>query len=392
MKITRIAPVVVASPPHRNWIFVKVETDTPGLWGWGEATLEWKTKGMIGCLEDVSSMVIGHDPRNISAITELLTKAAFWPLGIYGLTAVSAIEQALWDIKGKDLGVPVWQLLGGKVRDRVRVYTHLGSGSVAIDLEKRDISNYCESAAELASIGYNAVKCLPVPFTHHNVELPAVRHTEKLATKLRESLGEDVDLLLDFHGRPASVDAALAYIQAVAPARPMFVEEPIPPGNTQAMALVAHKSQVPIATGERLLTHAEFNDLCSSNAVGYIQPDLCHCGGLTIGQQIAATAATHHIGVCPHNPTGPVAGAVGLHFAVATPNFVILEEMAGMTPWYNDVILGGIERSDGYWNVPTAPGLGIDIDEKEAAKHPFQQETFAGLNARIARDGTMANW
>ena len=392
MKITRVTPLVVAAPPHRNWIFVKVETDQPGLHGWGEATLEWKTRGVIGCIEDLAPMVIGRDPRDITRLLEVLTKAAFWPMGIYGLTAMSAIEQALWDIRGKELGVPVWSLLGGKVRDRVRVYTHLGTGHIPINRKTRDIGGYRDSAAELKQRGYDALKFVPVPYTHYDADRREVRHTGRMLEAVREAVGDDVDILLDFHGRPASIQAAMAYIDAVSPVGPMFVEEPVQPGDPAAMRMIADRAGCPIATGERLLTHKEFEDLCNLKAVTYVQPDLCHCGGLTIGRQIAATAAASYIGVAPHNPMGPIAGVVGLHFGVAVPNFVILEEASGMVPWYDEVVDSPIRRTGSYWEIPTRPGLGDEINEEEARKHPFEQEQFGGLEAVVARDGTMANW
>ena len=227
MKIAQIRTVVVAAPPHRNWVFVKVETDQPGLYGWGEATLEWKTRGVVGTVEDLVPILIGQDPRDITRTLELLVRTAFWPLGVIGLTAVSAIEQALWDIKGKDLGQPVWALLGGKVRDRVRVYTHIGAGKVKIRRHSRDIVSYSELTSELREQGYTAVKTGPVPYTHYDYDLREVKHTAKLLEALRDTAGEEMDILLDFHGRPFSPRAALAYIDAVSPARPMFVEEPI---------------------------------------------------------------------------------------------------------------------------------------------------------------------
>jgi galactonate dehydratase len=220
-----------------------------------------------------------------------------------------------------------------------------------------------------------------------------VRHAGKLLEGLRNAAGDDMDILLDFHGRPSSMAAALAYIDAVAPAMPMFVEEPIQPGDPVAMRMIADRTPVPIATGERLVTHKEYEDLCNLKAVTYIQPDLCHCGGFTIGKQIAATAAANFMGVCPHNPMGPIAGAVGLHFGVAVPNFVILEEITGSIPWFSDVVSSPIRRdAEGYWQVPEGPGLGIEINEAEAAKHPFQQEVIAGLEAHVDHDGTICNW
>ncbi len=392
MKITRVKPVVVAAPPNRNWIFVKVETDQPGLYGWGEATLEWKTRGVVGCIEDFEHIVLGHDPRDITQLVELLNKAAFWPLGVYGLTAMSAIEQACWDIKGKELGLPVWQLLGGKVRDRIRVYTHIGSRKVKINRDTWELSGFFDSAAELKEMGYNAVKTLPIPYTGYDADIRAVRHTEKLMQGMRDVLGDGVDILLDFHGRPSSIAAAMAYIDVISPFKPMFVEEPIQPGDPGAMRVVADRADCPIATGERLLTPKEFEDLCTIKAVTYIQPDLCHCGGLTLGRQIASIAAANYMGVCPHNPMGPIAGVVGLHFAAATPNFVILEESSGSVPWYNDVVSTPIKRVDGYWQLPTAPGLGVEVNEDVAKQHPFQQERIGGKEAILARDGSKANW
>jgi len=384
MKITALRTVIVAAPPHRNWVFVKVETDQPGLHGWGEATLEWKTRAVVGMVEDLAPIVVGQDPRQITRLVELINRTSFWPLGVIGLTALSAIEQALWDILGKTLGQPVWALLGGKVRDRVRVYTHIGTGTVKVRRHSRDIPSYVESTRELREMGYTAVKTGPVPYTHYDFDLAEVMHTGRLLEGLREAAGEKMDILLDFHGRPFSSRAALAYIDACAPARPMFVEEPIQPGDHVAMARVAQ--------AERLVTHREFEELCHLRAVTYVQPDLCHCGGLTVGKQIAATAATFGIGVCPHNPMGPIAGVVGLHFGAAVPNFSILEETTGSVPWYDEVVQTPIRRVDGYWELPSKPGLGVEVDEKAAAAHPFQQEEVAAMAAVIERDGTIANW
>ena len=196
MKITKVKALVVSAPPHRNWIFVKVETDHDGLYGWGEATLEWKTRAVVGCVEDFEPIVLGRDPRDVTRIVELLNKAAFWPLGVIGLTALSAIEQACWDIKAKDLGIPVWAALGGKVRDRVRVYTHIGSGKVKVDRAKRDIGEYAESAAELREIGYTAFKTGPAPYT-------ALRARHEERPPRRQAAGRPARRGRRRHGHPA---------------------------------------------------------------------------------------------------------------------------------------------------------------------------------------------
>lgn len=391
MKITGIETVIV-NAIHRNWIFVKVLTDQPGLHGWGEATIEWKTKAVVGAIEDLSPFVLGEDPMNIEHIVNRMTRFSFWPLGSIGMTAASGIEHALWDIKGKALGVPVWQLLGGKVRDKVRVYTHLLRGATGFQVPNSDISRYCDAVQQTVEMGYNAVKLGFVPYTGYDAPIAAVRHTEKLAAAVRERVGDDVDIMTDFHGRPDSLDAAIAFINAIAPIKPLFCEEVIQPGDTPAMADIARRVNCPLATGERLFTPREFAEVAETRAVAYIQPDLAHCMGFTGGRKIAAIAEAAHMGVCPHNPMGPVAGAVALNFDVATTNFVIQEEAVGIVPWFEEICsLHPMKLADHSWPVPDTPGLGIEIDEKAAAKHPYQQEVIPALDS-ILPDGRIANW
>jgi len=391
MKITGIETVIV-NAIHRNWIFVKVLTDQPGLHGWGEATIEWKTKAVVGAIEDLSPFVVGEDPMNIEYIVNRMTRFSFWPLGSIGMTAASGIEHALWDIKGKALGVPVWQLLGGKVRDKVRVYTHLLRGATGFQVPNSDISRYCDAVQQTVEMGYNAVKLGFVPYTGYDAPIAAVRHTEKLAAAVRERVGDDVDIMTDFHGRPDSLDAAIAFINAIAPIKPLFCEEVIQPGDTPAMADIARRVNCPLATGERLFTPREFAEVAETRAVAYIQPDLAHCMGFTGGRKIAAIAEAAHMGVCPHNPMGPVAGAVALNFDVATTNFVIQEEAVGIVPWFEEICsLHPMKLADHSWPVPDTPGLGIEIDEKAAAKHPYQQEVIPALDS-ILPDGRIANW
>jgi galactonate dehydratase len=391
LKITAIETVVV-NAIHRNWIFVKVLTDQPGLHGWGEATLEWKTRAVVATIEDIAPFVIGEDPHRIEHILRRMTHFSFWPLGVIGLTAVSGIEQALWDIKGKELGVPVWQLLGGRVRDRVRVYTHLRRARADAQVPTSDISAFCDAVQETLEMGYDAVKLGFIPYTGYDAPLVAVRHVEKLAAAVRERVGEAVDIMTDFHGRPDSLEAAKAYIDAIAPIRPLFVEEPIQPGDTPAIADLARRVDCPLATGERLFTPREFAEVAELRAVAYVQPDLSHCGGFTSGRKIAAIAEAAHMGVAPHNPMGPVAGAVALQFDLATPNFVIQEEAVGIAPWFEEICsLYPLAMTDGAWTAPTAPGLGIEIDERAASRHPFEPEVVMSLDAVLA-DGRIANW
>ncbi|MBO6718885.1 MAG: galactonate dehydratase [Rhizobiaceae bacterium] len=391
MKITAIETVVV-NAIHRNWIFVKVLTDQPGLHGWGEATLEWKTRAVTATIEDLAPFVVGEDPHRVEHIVRRMTHFSFWPLGVIGLTAVSGIEQALWDIKGKALGVPLWQLLGGRVRDRVRVYTHLHRAKAGAQVATADIGAFCDAVRETVEMGYDAIKLGFVPYTGYDAPLPAVLHVGKLAAAVRECVGEAVDIMTDFHGRPDSPAAAKAFIDAIAPIRPLFVEEPIQPGDAAAIADLARQVDCPLATGERLFTLREFAEVAETRAVAYVQPDLCHCGGLTGGRKIAAIAEAAHMGVAPHNPMGPVAGAAALHFDLVTPNFVIQEEAVGIVPWFEEICsLYPLAMQNGAWAVPTAPGLGIEIDERAAARRPFQPEVIMSLDAVLA-DGRIANW
>ena len=390
MKITAIETRVV-NAEMRNWIFVRVETDQPGLIGWGEATLEWKTRAVVGAIEDLLPLLLGRDPRDIEQAVRVMKKHSFWRLGVIGMSAVSGIEMALWDILGKHLDVPVWRLLGGKVRDKVRVYTHLGLGDMRAVYETLEEAPLIERAREVVERGYSAFKAVFIPYTHYHAPLAGVDRVARMMDGLRRAVGPDIEIMVDFHGRPASAAAALAYIEAVAPGRPMFVEEPLPPGETAALAALAAKTSVPLASGERLVDRAEFDDLLRARAVSIIQPDICHCGGLLEAKKIAAMAEAVSVGVAPHNPLGPIAGVAALHFAVSTPNHVIQEEMVGAVPWYFDVVRGPIRRVDGFWQIPDAPGLGIEVDERVCAAHPFAPEIIHTQNA-VLDDGTIVDW
>jgi galactonate dehydratase len=390
MKITAIETKVV-NAIHRNWIFVKVLTDQPGLYGLGEATLEWKTRAVVGAVEDLAPLIVGADPRRIEHLVRTLQKQSFWPLGVIGLSAVSGIEQALWDIAGKELGVPVWRLLGGQVRDKIKVYAHYRRARIGAQVDPKDVAGYVAGVEETVAMGYRAIKLGFVPYTHYHAPIPEVKHVATLMERVREAVGDEVDVMLDFHGRCGSISAAIAYIDALTPYRPLFVEEPIQPGDHAALRMIADRVRCPLATGERLFTPREFFELAALKAVDIVQPDLCHCGGLFLGKKIAAIAEVGHMGVAPHNPLGPVCGAVALHFDVATPNFVIQEEASGIVPWYDDVMRHPMVLRDGCWDVPTAPGLGVELDEREAAKHPFEQEIIPARDA-IASDGAIVDW
>ncbi len=259
MKITAIKTLVV-NAEMRNWVFVKVETDQAGLYGWGEASLEWKTRAVVGAVEDFAPMLIDEDPENIEFLYQKMYRQSFWRLGVIGMSAISGIEQALWDIRGKDLNQPVYKLLGGKVRDRVRMYTHLGGGDMRAVYESQhsaDPQVFVDRALEVVSRGYNAVKVLITPPTEPLNSIAAYQYTDRMMAALRDAVGDQVDIMVDCHGRhfPAN---AIEFCRVLAPYRPYFVEEPVPPENVDAMAEVRRASPVPIATGERLVTRFRF--------------------------------------------------------------------------------------------------------------------------------------
>jgi galactonate dehydratase len=390
VRITGIRSVVV-SAEMRNWVFVRVDTDQPGLFGWGEATLEWKTRSVVGAIDDLAPLILQQDPRDVERLVRVMKKHSFWRLGAIGMSAIAGIEIALWDIFGKSLGVPVWRLLGGQVRNKVRVYTHLGFGDMRAVYETDSAQKLVERAHEILAMGYRAVKVVIVPYTHHSVHLRDVDRAARMMRALREAVGADVEIMIDFHGRPASVGAALAYIEALAPGRPMFVEEVLPPGDVAGLRKISSMTKVPLATGERFVELSEFESLFHERLIDIVQPDICHCGGLWETKKIAAMAEAAGIGVAPHNPLGPIAGVAALHFAVSTSNHVIQEEMVGAVRWYFEVVKGPIKMVDGYWQVPDGPGLGIEVDEEICARHPFQPEVLHTSNA-VLEDGTVVDW
>lgn len=389
----RIAGIetTVVNAELRNWILVKVRTDQDGLYGWGEASLNWKTRAVLGAIEDLTPLLVGRDARDIEQIVRVLKKHSYYRLGIIGVTAISGIEHALWDIFGKSLGLPVWRLLGGQVRDKVRVYTHLGLGDMRAVYDTVDTGVLRDKATEVVEKGYDAVKVVLIPYGGHLSVAAQRRHVDTLMGALRDTVGPDVDIMIDFHGRPASVAAALQYIEVLAPYEPLFCEEPVQPGDTEALRRVADRSPVPIASGERLIGVEAFIPVLSAKAIHVAQPDLNHTGGLLEGKRIAALADAEMVGVAPHNPNGPIAGAAALHFAVSTPNFVIQEEMSGAVSWYDDVVRTPMRRIGSHWEIPHEPGLGVEVDEREAARHPYRPEVPHSSSA-VLSDGTVVDW
>ena len=391
MKIIDIKTTIV-NAEMRNWVFVKVITDQD-IYGWGEATVEWKTRAVLGAIEDLKPLLIGKDPRNIKQNFQILTKHGFWKLGVIGMSAVSGIEHALWDILGKSLNTPVWQLLGGKVREKIKIYTHLGMGDMnAVYRDTMETNKLNDHALALVEKGYKAFKVVFIPFTHFTNTSQNLNKVNMLMSSLRNTVGEDIDIMVDFHGRCASGISATQFIKELESYNPLFIEEPILPGDNKTLLQIKNSINCPLATGERLIGHQEFEDIISNRIVDIVQPDLNHCGGLLEAKNIAAAASTANIGVAPHNPNGPIAGAAALHFAASTTNHIIQEVMDKSVPWYDDVISQTpIKKVKDCWLIPNTPGLGVDVNEKEAEKYPFKQEIMPTTDAYL-NDGTVVDW
>ena len=386
MRITSVGTVVV-NARMRNWVFVKVSTDE-GLIGWGEASLEWKTRAVVGAVADLEPLIVGQDPRRIEHIYQILYRQGFFRPGMIGMSAISGIEMACWDIFGKSLALPVHALLGGRVRDRVRMYDHLGGGEMSSLYLQDTAEQMTERARESIAAGYTALKVLVVPRTEPLAGTAALRGAEHLCSSLREAVGPDIDLMIDFHGRTTPA-MAIQYGKLFEPYQPFFLEEVCPPENVAAMVEVARALSTPLATGERLVTRFEFREVLELRSCAVIQPDICHCGGLWETRKIAAMAEAYFVSVAPHNPLGPIATAAAVHLAFATPNHLIQEAIRNDVPWRNNVVSGLQDVRNGYIYPSEAPGLGLEVNETEASKYPFEQEILMNWHHD---DGAVADW
>ena len=355
MKITKLEVTHVAP----KYSFLQIHTDDDAITGIGEACLEGKARVVEAALREFEEYLIGQDPRRIERIWHELYRGTFYPSGSILASAISAIDQALWDILGKFYGAPVHALLGGAVRDRVRLYQHVqveDHGPFTLADGDRHIELLTERARAAVAAGYTMIKTA-MPGPARQVESRAfVKWQGKRFAALREAVGDEVDIAIDFHGR-ATPDVALAVINEIAEYQPFFVEEPCLPENVPAMARIAAKSPVPIATGERLFTRWGFREVLETGAASILQPDLAHCGGISEGRRIAAMGETYYAGFAPHNPLGPVNLAASVHLSATVPAFVCQEQQF----LGEGVVKQPFVVTDGYVELPTAPGLGMEL-------------------------------
>jgi galactonate dehydratase len=367
LKITRLETF----PVKPRWLFLKVHTNA-GLVGLGEPILEGRARTCAEAVKEIAPYLIGKDPRQVVHHWQAIYRHAFYRGGPILTSALSGIDQALWDIKGKALGVPVYELLGGPTRQRVRVYAHASTP---------------ERIKELRGRGFTAFKTQPAkrrPARY--LETPAeVRYAADKFAELRQAAGDDVDIAVDFHG---AISPALAkvLIKALEPYHPMFIEEPVNCQNHDVMAEIARGTPLPIATGERVFTKWGFREVLEKRAATILQPDLCHAGGITEVRLIAGMAEAWYATIAPHNPLGPISLAAGVQLAASIPNFLCQEQVTLGEGYLKKPFV----LRQGYLDLPTDPGLGIELDEDALAGKIGHD--WRNREAYDRDDGSVVDW
>ncbi len=362
MKITEIKAFVTTPPGTAgNYVFVKVSTDE-GVVGWGECTVG--ATSVKSVVDEMGETLIGKDPFRIEEHWQTLYHMYHNIRGgALHIAAISGIEIALWDVKGKALGLPIYELLGGAMRDKFWAYGRFDGETPEIAAEF--------AISQVQEEGFSALKGDPYAhwgiFTSPESERDAVAKVEAV----RKAVGDDVELMVEVHGR-LTPSEAIRIGEALEEYRPFWYEEPIPPENIDAMAKVAAAINIPLATGERLHTKWGFRDLLEKQVVAVVQPDPCQAGGISELKKIAAMAEAYYVGFAPHNPYGPINTMAALHIDATTPNFLVQE--GGHGTWYETILKGSFPyQKDGYFDLPKGSGLGIEIDEEALLKYPYQK-------------------
>lgn len=392
MKITRIESLVCHAR-MRNWIFVKVLTDVPGLFGWGEATLEWHTRSVVGAIEDLSQLLIGQDPTRIEHLWQMMWRQHFWHgNGIVRSTAIAGIDIALWDILGKIHQVPCHKLWGGAVRDSIRLYCHLGGGDMTAFYETPvdNAKRFAELAQQALAEGFTAFKSMAVPPTMPIEGLRPIKSAAACVEAMRNAVGDQIDIMVDCHARPSPA-MGMQFAKALEPFGLYFLEEPCWPESIEGLSAINAAVSTPIATGERLTHLAAFRDLFAARACEISQMDITHCGGFTEARRIAALADAYRIALAPHNPQGPVSTAASIEFGFSQPSYIICESVHNDVPWRADIVQEGfrLDKTTRTVTPNELPGLGVSIDEEQIKKHPFEQEL---LQRVFYSDGSVGDW
>ncbi|MCL4534295.1 MAG: galactonate dehydratase [Bacteroidetes bacterium] len=377
MKVTEVKTYLVMKNQRRHYAIVQIVTDE-GISGIGECTVSDWGLAVGGAIQRMAEkFVVGEDPRQIEKLWDDMYRASFWGRGGGPIltAAISGIEEACWDILGKRLGVPVYALLGGKCRDKLRVYANGWYGEAR---QQRNLALYGKLAEKVVKDGYTALKFDPfIEQLEMGRGIPDKildrDHIKRIVDRVRvvrEAVGPDVDIIIEVHGW-LSATSAIQVAKLLEPFRPFAYEEPVDPTNVDAMRRVREEVSFPIATGERVYSHWGFRELIEKQAADILQPDINITGGILETKKIAAMADAYHIPVAPHNCWGPVASAAALQVDACTKNFIIQEWFTYNEPWHYEMVTDALEHhtKDGYIDVPTAPGLGVDLNEKMVA--PF---------------------
>jgi galactonate dehydratase len=388
IKVTGMKTIGVTWEPKsdRPYVFVKIETDA-GLVGWGEATLEGKAGAVMQTIDDLRAFVVGANPMRVEHIWQDIYIHAFYRAGPILGSALSGIDQALWDIRGKALGLPVYRLLGGPFDPRgVRGYYHARART------PEELAELRESATELG------VTCFKsgIPGFYEWIERnERIDAAVRAIQQVREGLGDGIDIGVDFHAK-TSPSVASIICREVEPLNLMFIEEPCPPENYGAMARIARRTTTPIATGERLVTHYAVQKLLEDGAVDILQTDINHVGGITALWKVGAMAEASGVLMAPHACEGPIGGIATLHVDAAMPNFAVQEICSGVTPtakerlWEEWMGFPAMRMVNGYFPLPDKPGLGFEIDEAKLARLPFQGTI--PMARPLFPDGSVAAW
>lgn len=354
-----------------RYLFLKMHTDQ-GIIGLGEPIVEGRADTVATAVQEIAPYLVGKDPRRVMHHWQAIYRHAFYRGGPVLTSALSGIEQAMWDIKGKALGVPVYELLGGPTRQRIKVYAHARTPESIKAAREKGFTMFKSGVLNVRQSGVIATK---------NFIDEAVKHFGSL----REAAGDEAEIGIDFHGAVSPQNAALL-IKELEPLKPLFIEEPVQCQNVDVMARLAQSTHIPIATGERIFTKWGFREILEKGAASILQPDLCHAGGIFEGRLIAGMAEAYYASVAPHNPLGPISLACGLQLAASIPNFLCQEQVTLGDGYLKEPF----QIEDGHIPLPTAPGLGVELDEealKDKLGHDWKSpETY--LNS----DGSVVDW
>lgn len=367
MKILNLKTYVMHAN-WRNYIFLELKTDDNGIVGYGEATLANNQYGVLGAIQDLRKYVIGRDPLDVEKIWRDMHRGPFWRGGAIFTTAISAIDQALWDIVGKVSKLPLYKIIGGKYRNSVRLYANGWFSGIGTPTQ------YANAAKRIVKQGFTALKFDPFGTSDMIIEPSMEENAYNIVKEVRSQIGTKVDIIIEAHGR-FTPRIAIRLGKKLERFDPLWFEEPVPPEDLAGLERVANGVNIPIATGERLFTRFDYWNLLSSDVgVDIIQPDVCHVGGISELRKIAAIAEIKDILVAPHNSNGPISTAASTHLLTAIPNGLILEYWVDI-PWRSKLIKGGEQVSRGFIIPSDRPGLGVQLDYEEIEKHP-SKETY----------------